>query len=161
MENPLYDLEPTPTPDAFLSLLRADDKGTISHANQNFYDFSGYHSSDLIGTPLNRLIHPDIPLNIFDDLWKTLKAGYSWEATLRFINPQGKNFWLNIHVSVVFADENISEYLIVLTQPSPKEVRKAQRRFNHSENPYRKFRRQISQKMTLLRKEIKRKLTKT
>jgi|GEM_PF-1540009 len=52
-----------------------DIKGRITYGNRIFIEFSGYSSSELIGTQHNIIRHPDMPRAVFQLLWDKMQAG--------------------------------------------------------------------------------------
>jgi PAS domain-containing protein len=61
--------------DATLIVSKTDLKGRITYVNKDFLDISGFTEAELIGEPHNLVRHPDMPVEAFQDLWDTLKAG--------------------------------------------------------------------------------------
>ncbi|MGD8430446.1 MAG: PAS domain-containing protein, partial [Ectothiorhodospiraceae bacterium] len=64
-------------------LSTTDQRGWISHVNQDFIDISGYTRDELIGQPHNILRHPDMPRLAFEDMWAKLKSGRSWMGLVK------------------------------------------------------------------------------
>jgi len=54
-----------------------DLEGNIIYANQAFCEISGYSLEQLIGVKHNIVRHPDMPAQIYDDLWQSLKDANS------------------------------------------------------------------------------------
>ncbi len=55
-----------------------DPKGIITKANEAFIEISGFSEKELIGSNHNLVRHPDMPQEVFADLWKTIKKGNPW-----------------------------------------------------------------------------------
>jgi aerotaxis receptor len=50
-----------------------DTASHISYANATFVRTSGYDIDELIGQPHNLVRHPDMPVEAFADMWRSLK----------------------------------------------------------------------------------------
>ncbi len=62
---------------------KTDLQGAILEVNDAFVTASGYEKKELIGQPHSILRHPDVPKVVFEDLWKTLKAGKPWVQVVK------------------------------------------------------------------------------
>lgn len=62
-------------PESGILVSQTDLRGVITYANQAFVDISGFSRSELIGQSHNVVRHPDMPPQVFGDLWRTVKAG--------------------------------------------------------------------------------------
>ncbi|MGQ9863489.1 MAG: PAS domain-containing protein, partial [Bacteroidia bacterium] len=52
-----------------------DTRGVITYANDKFCEVSGYTLDELIGKPHNIVRHPDMPKEVFKEMWDTIKSG--------------------------------------------------------------------------------------
>ena len=59
---------------------KADLKGVITYANDDFCKVSGFERCELIGNNHNVVLHPDMPVEAFADLWITVQKGKPWTA---------------------------------------------------------------------------------
>ena len=71
-----------------------DTKGNITYASKAFCDISGYKEEELIGKPHNIVRHPDMPKEIFEDMWKSIKQGRIWEGEIKNKNKSGEIYWV-------------------------------------------------------------------
>ena len=69
--------------DATLIVSKTDLKGRMTYINKDFIDISGFTEAELIGEPHNLVRHPDMPVEAFQDLWDTLKAGRPWTGYVK------------------------------------------------------------------------------
>ncbi len=72
-----------------------DDKGIITYVSQAFCDISGYTKEELLGKQHNIIRHPDMPKEIFKDLWNILKSGKSWEGEVKNLKKDGGFYWVH------------------------------------------------------------------
>ncbi len=92
---------------------KADLKGNITYANENFYNITGYTKEETIGKPHNLVRHPDSSKEIFRDLWDTIKSKKVWKGVLK---NRGKltDYWVDITVLPILDEKNnIAEYIAV------------------------------------------------
>ena len=54
---------------------KADLKGYITYANEEFEKISGYKKEELLGKSHNIIRNPDTDAQVFKDLWDTIKKG--------------------------------------------------------------------------------------
>ena len=72
-ENQANTSHETQVPEKTYLISKTDLKGRIIYANPVFIEVSGYSHDELIGAPHNIVRHPDMPSEVFADLWHTLK----------------------------------------------------------------------------------------
>ncbi|WP_220267296.1 PAS domain S-box protein, partial [Enterobacter sp. Colony194] len=52
-----------------------DLQSYITYTNDSFISASGFSSDELANHPHNVVRHPDMPKQVFADMWQTLKRG--------------------------------------------------------------------------------------
>jgi len=78
---------------------RTDASGRIVSANDAFVEVSGFAREELIGQPHNVVRHPDVPPEVFRDLWATLHAGRPWRAVVKNRRKNGDHYWVVANVA--------------------------------------------------------------
>ena len=76
---------------------RTDLKGNITHASEAFCNISGYKLEELIGKPHNILRHPDMPKEIFKEIWYALQNETCWSGDIKNIRKDGSFYWVHTH----------------------------------------------------------------
>ena len=66
--------------DASNIVSKTDTKGVITYANTQFCRISKYSREELIGKPHNIVRHPDVPKEVFAELWDRIQAGHIWQG---------------------------------------------------------------------------------
>ena len=92
---------------------RTDLKGQITYINRDFLDISGFSEAELLGQPHNIVRHPDMPVEAFEDLWRTLKAGRPWTGYVKNRCKNGDYYWVLANVAPLMERGQIVGYLSV------------------------------------------------
>jgi len=108
-------------------LSATDTSGNITYANAAFIRTSGFAVEELLGQPHNMVRHPDMPVEAFQDMWRTLKEGMSWTALVKNRRKNGDHYWVRANAAPMYRNGQLKGYLSVRTKPSPAEVESASR----------------------------------
>ncbi|OZB47357.1 MAG: chemotaxis protein, partial [Thiomonas sp. 14-66-4] len=73
---------------------KTDLKGRITFVNRTFVEISGFSEAELLGAPHNIVRHPDMPVEAYEDLWRTLKAGKAWQGMVKNRCKNGDFYWV-------------------------------------------------------------------
>lgn len=107
---------------------RSDLLGNIVSVNPTMIKVSGYSEQELIGQPHNLLRHPDVPKEVFVDMWTTISQGYTWYGTVKNKRKNGDYYWVSANVAPVFnEEEEIIGYFSVRYAVTAEEKETAQR----------------------------------
>lgn len=113
--------------DRFALISQTDTRGVIQYANTKFCEVSGYSTEELVGQPHNIVRHPDMPKEVFKDLWSTLKAGKIWQGEIKNRCKDGSHYWVLATVGPIRdAQGEISGYISIrvdITQQKDLEKR--------------------------------------
>ena len=109
------------------NILSTTDLGSsITYANQDFIDVSGYSREELLGAPHNLLRHPDMPSAAFAHMWQTLKSGRSWMGMVKNRCKNGDHYRVSAYATPVARDGVAVEYQSVRTKPDARRVAAAE-----------------------------------
>ena len=98
--------------DASAIVSKADPKGYITYVNKTFCDISGYSEEELIGKPHNIVRHPDMPKEVFKELWNTIKAKRIFSGIIKNKNKNGSTYYVASNIVPILDTNNeIIEYL--------------------------------------------------
>lgn len=78
----------------YLIASKTDINGTITDVSDALCKVSGYTKEELIGQNHNILKHPDMPLELYTDLWNTIKAGEVWSGEIKNKKKNGEEYWV-------------------------------------------------------------------
>ena len=84
---------------------RTDLKGILIEVSDAFCKISGYTRDEMLGQPQSLVRHPDMPKELFQDLWKTIKSGKVWTGEIKNLNKNGSYYWTSAIITPEF-DEN-------------------------------------------------------
>ncbi|WP_052501463.1 methyl-accepting chemotaxis protein [Thiomicrospira microaerophila] len=99
-----------------------DLNGTVLSASEDFLTISGYSADEMLGQPHNILRHPDVPAQVFDDMWTTLKQGKDWTGIVKNRAKNGDYYWVRANNSPMLVNNKIQGFVSVRTPATPEEV---------------------------------------
>jgi len=112
LQNYLKQFEEAVNESAIIS--KTDTKGKITYVNENFLKISKYSKKELIGKPHNIVFHPDMPKEIFKNLWDTIQNGKTFNGFIKNRDKEGKSYYVkNVIKPIVDLNGNIKEYLAI------------------------------------------------
>ncbi|QHT67585.1 PAS domain-containing protein [Rhodocytophaga rosea] len=78
-----------------------DLKGNIIFANDEFCRMAKYTSEELIGQKQSIVRHPDMPAEVFIDLWATITKGKVWKGEVKNRAKDGSHYWVAATITPV------------------------------------------------------------
>jgi len=108
-----------------------DTYGIITYANQNFCQVTGFRKEELIGKNHSIFKHPDVPQELYENLWSTKKRLKQWFSTLKNMRRDGMYFWSDIHCTVKYDNdtEKVSGFIIVHKPTSTSNIEEETERY--------------------------------
>jgi len=107
--------------DKIAIISKTDRFGTITYANQHFCDVSGYQQNELIGKSHTLIRHPDMPSEVFKQMWDTLLNKQPWQGLVKNRKKDGSTYYLESRIfPIVDEKDNIQEFFsarIEITDP--------------------------------------------
>jgi methyl-accepting chemotaxis protein len=97
-------------------------KGQITYINKDFLDVSGFTEAELIGEPHNIVRHPDMPVQAYEDMWATLKAGRPWIGLVKNRCKNGDHYWVEAHATPILENDQVIGYMSVRKKPTREQV---------------------------------------
>lgn len=100
--------------DKTLIVSRADRYGKITDVNDNFCHISGYTAEELIGSPHNLVRHPDMPADVFEDLWHTIQNKQIWRGEIKNLRKDGTSYYVMSYIiPILDQQDDLIEYLSI------------------------------------------------
>ena len=88
--------------------------GVITYVNEEFERVSQYSREELIGQNHNIIRHPDMPNEIFKDLWRTIKAKKIWKGQIKNRAKDGSSYYVaTTIVPISNTNDEIEEFLAI------------------------------------------------
>ncbi|MEW5967793.1 MAG: methyl-accepting chemotaxis protein [Pseudomonadota bacterium] len=105
---------------------KTDIHGNITYANQDFVNISGFSEDELLGAPQNIVRHPDMPVEAFADLWRTLKDGKAWTGLVKNRCKNGDHYWVEANAAPIIENGRTVGYTSIRTRPARDAVQAAE-----------------------------------
>ena len=109
-------------PDDFL-ISRTDVNGYITYANPRFIEVSGFSIEELMNEPHNVVRHPDMPPEVYQDMWSTLREGLSWQGYVKNRRKNGDHYWVHANVVPVVDNGELQGYASLRSYASEQKTR--------------------------------------
>lgn len=111
---------------------KTDLRGNITYINEDFLRISGFTKAELIGNPHNIVRHPDMPVEAFADMWKSLKDRRPWTGLVKNRCKNGDFYWVLANATPYYENEQLVGFMSVRSKPSREQI-------NLAESTYRLF----------------------
>ena len=99
-----------------------DTTGIITYCNDAFTETSGFSRDELIGEPHSVVRHPDMPDEVYRDMWATLKQLQPWTGLLKNRTNDGRHFWVQASVLPILEGNDAVAYRSVQTQAAHEDI---------------------------------------
>jgi len=103
-----------------------DATGKIVYANEDFCKISKFTKDELIGQLHNIVRHPDMPGEVFEDMWKTIESGQVWKGIVKNRTKDGGFYWVHTTIYPSRTPDGKLKYFSVRVKPTTDEIENAQ-----------------------------------
>ncbi|HEX5710444.1 MAG TPA: diguanylate cyclase [Sulfuricurvum sp.] len=110
------------TVDHYVIISQTDKYGNIIYASEAFCQISGYSKEELIGKTHRIIRHPDMPKELFVDIWHTITSGETWHGEIKNSNASGGYYWVDTTISPDIEEGEIIGYTAVRHDISDKKI---------------------------------------
>jgi methyl-accepting chemotaxis protein len=100
-----------------------DKNGIITSVNDDLLRITGYTKEELIGKSHNVIRHPDMPKQVYADLWKTLAKKHTWTGLIKNKRKNGGFYWIRASITPMFQREAVIGYIAVHRNACEKEIK--------------------------------------
>lgn len=83
-----------------------DLDGIITEVSSAYCKISKSSAKELIGQNQNIVRHPDMPKEVFEKMWETIKAGRIWKGEIKNRAKDGSSYWVRTTISPKFDENN-------------------------------------------------------
>lgn len=84
--------------DDYVITSTTDIHGTILYVSEAFCEISGYSKEELLGNNHNIVRHPDMPKELYADLWQTVLKGDEWKGEVKNLRKDGSAYWVDVYI---------------------------------------------------------------
>lgn len=102
-----------------------DTNGYLTYCNDEFLQISGFSRDELIGSPHNIVRHPDMPKQVFAQMWAQLQSGKSWMGIIKNQCKNGGFYWVDAYVTPILQNGTVIGYESVRVKPEAVHVKRA------------------------------------
>ncbi|MCV6608269.1 MAG: HD domain-containing protein [Campylobacterales bacterium] len=88
---------------------KTDLDGVVTYANDSFYKISKFGEDEIIGHSHNVVRDPNVPKEVFQDMWKTINSGKVWSGQ---ISGQAKDKTIYHTNATVIPIKNVDDEII-------------------------------------------------
>lgn len=100
----------------------ADASGTILYVNPAFEHVTGYAAAEVIGQNHSLLSNKKTPGRVYDDLWRTITSGRTWQGRLLNRRKDGTPYLADLKVVPVRSGEGGSAYFLGIQRDASAEM---------------------------------------
>ncbi|MEA2029146.1 MAG: PAS domain S-box protein [Campylobacterota bacterium] len=91
---------------------KTNPQGVITYVNKMFCKLSGYSEKELLNKPHNIVRHPDVPKELFRDMWETIEAKQVWRGVVKNQAKDGSTYIVETSIMpIINLDGEIEEYI--------------------------------------------------
>ena len=88
--------------DKYLITSSTDLQGNITHVSEALANISGYEKDEMIGKDHSMIRHPDMPKELFKEMWQTILANETWIGEIKNKKKDGGYYWVDTTISANF-----------------------------------------------------------
>ncbi|MDC0933260.1 ATP-binding protein [Arcobacteraceae bacterium] len=97
-----------------------DTDGTLLSVSDAFCKVSQYSKSELIGENQSIIRHPDMPRELFIDMWNSIKSGKTWKGKIKNLAKDKSYYWVESYIEPNFIKNKIISYTAIQIKISNK-----------------------------------------
>ena len=105
---------------------KSDLHGVITFVNDDLIRITKYAKNELIGKKRCTFRHPDMPKQVFSDLWKTILDECTWTGIVKNKTKDGGFYWVQADVTPLYEDNTLVGFMSVRRKPAVEDVKKAE-----------------------------------
>ncbi|HEY0846656.1 MAG TPA: methyl-accepting chemotaxis protein [Noviherbaspirillum sp.] len=106
-------------------LSKTDHDGNFTYVNLDCLRISGYTEAELIGKHQSIMRHPDMPKQVGEDLWKTLKSGKTWTGIMKNRAKDGTAYWVEANAAPIIEQGKVTGFITIRIKPTAEQIRAA------------------------------------
>ncbi len=104
---------------------KTDLYGKITYCNKTFAEVSGYTENEIIGKSDNVVQHPDMPQQIYGDMWLLITSDRFWHGVIKQRRKNGDYFWVEANVTPLYEHNKKIGYVSLRYKATQAQIAKA------------------------------------
>jgi diguanylate cyclase (GGDEF)-like protein/PAS domain S-box-containing protein len=109
--------------DKYIITSATDTEGVITDVSDAFCQISGYSKEELIGKNHNILRHPEMPQELYEDMWSTITSGKIWRGEVKNLKKDGSSYWVHAIIEPKYnEDKTIKGYYAIRQDITDKKI---------------------------------------
>lgn len=90
--------------DQYVITSSTDLEGNIISVSEAFCQVSGYSKEELLSQNHRIIRHPDMPKELFEEMWETISQNKVWQGEIKNLRKDGTFYWVYANISSVYDD---------------------------------------------------------
>lgn len=112
--------------DQDIIVTKTDLNGLITYVNDDVLRITGFSEQELIGSNHNIFRHPDMPAEVFSDLWCTILNKSTWRGIIKNKTKDGRFYWVRADVTPLYENDFLIGYISVRRKAANNDIKKAE-----------------------------------
>jgi len=88
-------------------MIITDTDGVIEYANAKLYEVTGFSPDEIIGKTPRVIKSGNTPAAIYEELWRTIKAGKVWSSEIEDRRKDGSTFWADVTIAPIRSHDGV------------------------------------------------------
>jgi PAS domain S-box-containing protein len=88
-----------------LIVTKTDLQGVITYVNDDLLRITGFTRDEVIGQKHSIFKHPDMPAEVFSDLWRTILNQSTWRGIVKNKTKDGGFYWVQADVTPFYEND--------------------------------------------------------
>ncbi len=99
-----------------------DLKGNITYVSDAFCFISGYTKEELLGKSHRIVKHPDMPKELYEELWNTITQDKTWSGEIKNLKKDGGYYWVKANITPIFEKDKKVGYTAIRQDITDKKI---------------------------------------
>jgi len=108
-----------------LIVTKTDLQGVIMYVNDDLLRITGFTREEVIGQKHTLFRHPDMPAEVFSDLWRTILNKSTWRGIIKNKTKDGGFYWVQADVTPFYENDSLNGYMSVRRKATIEDIETA------------------------------------
>ncbi|MCB9881435.1 MAG: response regulator [Planctomycetes bacterium] len=106
-----------------VSIMVIDREERLDYVSAGFTRATGYAPEEVLGRNPRFLQATDVPHAVYDELWRTLRAGGAWRGEIQTRRRDGTVFWERVIVAPILAEDGSTSHYVFVNEDVTEDKR--------------------------------------